>query len=213
MADSIQSKLIGSLQGVTCQGALTPVPIKFILDEQDAHNQLTVVVEPTDINKLVVLPSMQGPAGAAQTLLMLSTDQNVQVRLNNIGDLTFSMSAAGPLVIPGLPDITQLEFTGIAGVEANVFITKIIGTQTLPVPPATPPIPAGNNKLDTFSATLSQTVFNLSSTPTNPTATLFFVEGVMYAGPSFFTLIGTTLTWLDVPFTLPAGARVDVFYQ
>jgi hypothetical protein len=61
---------------------------------------------------------------------------------------------------------------------------------------------------------LDQTVFILPSTPTNPGALMIFIEGVMYTAQSgFFTLVGSTITWLDIPFSIPAGARVEAVFQ
>ena len=106
----------------------------------------------------------------------------------------------------------------MAGVNAKVFITKLSGTQSLPVPPGSGGAPpAGTFRLEDLGpATAGQTVFTLPSTPTNPSALLLFVEGVQYSAVNgFFTVVGTTLTWLDAapPGALPAGARVEAYYQ
>lgn len=210
----IEAKITGGLTGCTHQGRLTTIPFDFALADQDAHSQMTVVVEAADVLKSVPLPLSQGGTGTSQTLLLIQSDQEVQVRLNGVADLHFALSANGPMILPGLPEVTQLEFTGVAG-DANVHITKIIGVQTLVAPPGGGGgVPAGGLRLENLGpATIGQTTFVLPSTPTNPTAALLLVEGIGYSSPTFFTLSGTALTWLDVPFTLPAGARVEILYQ
>lgn len=215
MAQPIETKLTGNLTGVTRDGPLTPVPLNFALINQAAHSQLTVVVAPSDVLKSVPLPTSQGGVAADQTFLMIRSDEDTQVRLNGVADLHFSITQDGPLILPGLPEVTQLEFTGIAGVDAKVFITKVVGTQTLPVPPGGGAgVPVGGLRLENLGpATIGQTAFVLPSTPSNPAAALLLIEGIGYSSPTFFTLSGTALTWLDVPFTLPAGARVEILYQ
>jgi len=194
---------------------LTPVSLNFLLTQQDAHSQQTVVVEPGDVLKVVALSASPGGSGTAQTFLMIRSDQDVQVRLNGVADLAFSVSKNGPFVLPGLPEVTQLEFTSVVAVDAKVFITKVSGTQSLPVPSGGGGgTPLGGMRLESLGpATLGQTAFVLPSTPSNPAAALLLIEGVGYTSPTFFTLSGTSLTWLDVPFTLPAGARVEILYQ
>jgi len=215
MAQLIETRITGQLTGATREGMLTPVSLNFLLTQQDAHSQQTVVVEPGDVLKVVALPASPGGSGTAQTFLMIRSDQDVQVRLNGVADLAFSVSKNGPFVLPGLPEVTQLEFTSVVAVDAKVFITKVSGTQSLPAPSGGGGgTPLGGMRLENIgSATIGQTAFVLPSTPSNPAAALLLIEGVGYTSPTFFTLSGTSLTWLDVPFTLPAGARVEILYQ
>lgn len=216
MPTPIETRLTGNLTGVTNDGPLTPVPLGFTLIGQAAHSQFTVNVASTDVLKSVSLPTSPGGAGTAQTLLMIRSDQNTQVRLNGVPALHFSISQDGPLILPGLPEITQLEFTGI-GTTAKVFITKIVGTQTLPVPSGGGAgVPVGGLRLENLGpATLGQTAFTLAATPTNPTAAVLFIDGVQTSSPTFFTLSGTALTWLDAaPFgAFAGGERVEILYQ
>ena len=216
MAQLIESKIAGLLTGATREGILTPVPLDFSLCNQDSHLQLTVVVEPTDTLKVIQLPVMSGGGSTAQTLLMLRSDQDFQVRLNATPELTFSVSANGPMVLPGLPEVTQLEFSGVAGVDAKVFITKLVGTQSLPAPPATGNLPpAGTFRMESLgTATAGQTAFTLPSTPTNPSAVVLFVEGIQYSeSGGAFTVAGAVVTWNDSFFVMPLGARVEAYYQ
>jgi len=198
----IEATISGGLTGCTQQGLLTLVPFTFTLASQNAHNQLTVVVETSDVLKPVALPVSPGGAGTDQTLLLVQSDENVQVRLNGVVDLHFAISANGPMILPGLPEVTLLEFTGVAATNATVFITKVVGTQALAAPPGGGAgIPVGGLRLEDIGpATLGQTAFVLPTTPSNPAAAVLFVKGVQYSNPTFFTLSGTALTWLDVPF-------------
>jgi len=211
----ITAKTTGNLLGSTCQGVLTPVPLNFSLTGQDAHVQQTFVVEPADALKFASLPLLSGSVGKKQTLFLLQTDTEVQVRLNSVIDRTYSLPAGGIMMLPGLPEVNHLEFTGIASTNATVFVTKIVGTQTLPVPPggASPPAPGALRTENLGPATIGQTVFALPSVPTNPLNAVLYVEGIGYISPTFFTISSNSLTWLDVPFTLPAGARVEILYQ
>jgi len=213
----IEAKITGGLTGCTQQGSLTLVPFNFSLLDQDAHTQMTVVVAPADVLKPAVLPVLPGGSGTAQTLLVLQSDTPVQVRLNGVVDLHFAIAANAPMILPGLPEVTTLEFTGVATTNATIFVTKLSGIQTLTAPPGggTGTIAGGLRLEDIGPATGGQTAFVLPSTPTNPDAAILYVEGVAYTSPSFFTLSGTALTWLDTnpPGALPNGARVEILYQ
>lgn len=211
--DPIEARLAGALSGQTEEGSLTPIDLAFTLLNQDAHAQLTATVAPTDVDKEICLPQQQGPPGTQQTMLLIKSDLDVQVKLNDIAQLTFALEAGGALVIPGQPEITNIKLTGIAATQAKVFITKIIGTSDLPIITPSPGGGGGSFVLDKFTATAGQTVFTLSQTPADVNVVLLFVEGVEYSPPVFFTVVGTTLTWLDVPFTMPLNARVEAFYQ
>jgi hypothetical protein len=66
---------------------------------------------------------------------------------------------------------------------------------------------------DEFTATGGQTVFVLSETfALNGMATVT-VNGVRYAQGTNYTISGTTLTWLDTPFTLEVGDCIIALYE
>jgi hypothetical protein len=64
-----------------------------------------------------------------------------------------------------------------------------------------------------FTATAAQTVFTLSQAFALAGLSILFINGVGYAEGAEYTIAGTTLTWLDVPFALEAGDRVVVKFQ
>jgi len=210
---AIRTSVRASIGGNTEGGALAAAAYDFYLDDQDQHNQLTVTVEPGDVLKPVTLPTQPAEAGAKQTFFMLRTDGDIQVRLNDNTTLTFSIAANGLMVFSGLPEISRMEFSyvGAGTEEVKVHITKIIGDQLLPDPGG--PGGAIGRVEDKWAATIGQTVFTLTRAPEEPDSWPLFIEGVQYSSPDFFTVSGTTLTWLDVPFTLPAGARVEFYYE
>jgi len=211
----VTASLTGQVGGQTLGGVMSTVPFALSLVDQDDHFQTTVTVVASDVDKLICLPTGQGPAGSKQTLFLLTTDEDVQIKLNAVADLTFVLEAGGQFILGGLPEISQVELTGVATSVAKVTIVKWIGTSTLPEPVATPGSPVSiPHTLDNFTATIGQTAFTLSKTPTQATTLLLFVEGVMYSvAGAFITVAGTTVTWLDIPFTMPAGARVEAYYQ
>lgn len=65
---------------------------------------------------------------------------------------------------------------------------------------------------DIFAPTMGQTVFVLGATPVAGTVT-FKVSGQDYSQlGSYFTLVGATVTWLDVPFSLTPNDEILVAY-
>jgi hypothetical protein len=65
---------------------------------------------------------------------------------------------------------------------------------------------------DLFVATALQTVFALSRAPRSQAITKMYVNGRIQTPATDFTVVGTTLTWLDVGFTLAAGYAIRVEY-
>ena len=65
---------------------------------------------------------------------------------------------------------------------------------------------------DVFAPTNLQTVFTLSQV-WNGVFAVVYVNGTEYVLSIDFTIIGTMLTWLDVPFTLAVGDRLVVDYD
>ncbi len=215
MSTPVTAKFSTALEGSTCQGQLSPARITLNLVDQDAHTQLTVVCEPGNAAKAVALPSAQGTAASAQTYFLLSTDENVQVRLNGVAELTYNITAGGFLGFSGQPEVSLVELTSIDDVNATVAISKVMGSDALPNPPGGGAgSPAGGLRLEDIGpAVASQTAFTLPSTPTNPAAAVLYVDGVQYSNPTFFTIAGVTLTWLDGPFAMAGAERVEVLYQ
>lgn len=65
---------------------------------------------------------------------------------------------------------------------------------------------------DAYVAIAAQTLFTLSSIPAVPAAVLFFVNGQKQTYTTNYTVVGTTLTWLNVGFSMSAGDEVAAFY-
>jgi hypothetical protein len=66
---------------------------------------------------------------------------------------------------------------------------------------------------ETFTITTNgQTVFSLTQTPKDTANVIFFVNGIAYNITIDYTVVGTTLTWLNVDFTLQTSDRVTAEY-
>lgn len=65
---------------------------------------------------------------------------------------------------------------------------------------------------DEFTATPAQTVFTLRFTPLDLDTVTVRVNGVLYDDVADWTVLATTLTWLDTPFALAAGDSVIARY-
>lgn len=57
----------------------------------------------------------------------------------------------------------------------------------------------------------AQTVFTLPTTPTRPDGVVMVVNGASYFPPTYFTVSGDTVTWLDL-FVLEATDAVQFKY-
>ncbi len=66
---------------------------------------------------------------------------------------------------------------------------------------------------DEFIPTAGQTVFTLSSGPTDSNSTVVVVNGVIADDTTDYTVSGTTLTWLDTEHTLNGSDKLLVRYQ
>ncbi len=66
---------------------------------------------------------------------------------------------------------------------------------------------------DGFTPTPAQTVFTLSQVPIPGGLALVTVNGIEYEQGTSWTLVGTTLTWLNAPFSLGVTDRLVVRYQ
>jgi hypothetical protein len=65
---------------------------------------------------------------------------------------------------------------------------------------------------ETYTPLLGQTVFTLSFTPAQPSQVDFLVNEAKFVNGSDYTVVGTTLTWLDVEFTLDPGDKAEAIY-
>lgn len=66
---------------------------------------------------------------------------------------------------------------------------------------------------DEFVPTLGQVTFILSAAPLDPNSFSLHINGVVYDDGLDFTVSGTTLTWLNTPFSLDATDKLLARYQ
>lgn len=210
---TIRTSLKGTLSGATEGGSLCSTAFSFDLDNQDTHGKDAFTIDPGDTARVLTLSTRQQEFGLKQTLFLLQTTGDVEIRLNGFADLAFSLKANGILAFSGQPEVGTIEVTSLQPTEFKIVVSRVFGPSTLPDPGNGPPAPGGGAPLvmDQFAATAGQTAFVLSQTPSG--AVGMYVEGVFYSSPVFFTRIGTAVTWLDVPFVLPLGARVEFVYN
>jgi len=69
-----------------------------------------------------------------------------------------------------------------------------------------------NASVDVFTTTVGQTVFTLSSTPASVAGVSFYHAGQLRP-PTDYTVVGTTVTWLDLPYTFVAGEEIIIKYN
>lgn len=104
MATPISAVLSGTLTGATQQGALTPIPLAFVLDAQTGHQQGSAQVNAGESKTITLPTNLGGPVATpdAQTLFLLTCDVgNVNITLNGtVGPFNFKKSG-GVMVIPG----------------------------------------------------------------------------------------------------------------
>jgi hypothetical protein len=79
--------------------------------------------------------------------------------------------------------------------------------------PVTPGAVADHVQTDIYSATGGQTNFTLTKTPNDPNDVKMMINGVDYINGADYSITGTTCTWLNVPFTLSAGDKVELVYH
>lgn len=66
---------------------------------------------------------------------------------------------------------------------------------------------------DEFVPTLGQVTFVLSSVPTDLNSISLHVNGIAYDDVTDYTVSGTTLTWLNTPFSLETTDKLLARYQ
>jgi hypothetical protein len=65
---------------------------------------------------------------------------------------------------------------------------------------------------ETYTPLLGQTAFTLAVAPPQPAQVDFFVNTTKFVNGADYSVAGTTLTWLDVEFTLDPGDSVEAIY-
>lgn len=142
-----------------------------------------------------------------------STFDNGAITLSATVDGTTIASATVTQAV--IEESTALHFTGVPEAGQNIYAVHLGGLTNQLVPSAgsvTAETLATNLKaftVDKFTATLGQTVFNLSTPPASSQSILVTANGSVYTDNVDFTLTGTTLT---LAVGLAAGARVTVFH-
>lgn len=71
----------------------------------------------------------------------------------------------------------------------------------------------GYPAIEKFVPALAQTVFTMSGSPTPTIQPILTVNGVEYEKGVNYTISGSTLTWLDTPFTLDASDDLRIYYS
>lgn len=74
-------------------------------------------------------------------------------------------------------------------------------------------IPADHHRTDQFTPTPAQTLFPLSATPVDPLDTHMSVNGQLQVYGTNFTVVGSTLSWLNVGFMLGPSDYVTIDYD
>lgn len=77
-------------------------------------------------------------------------------------------------------------FLGVTGIQGDTGIAGVTGLGT-----------GGDTLYIPSSVTNGQTMFTLSPTPTNTTSVLMLINGGAYFAPTYFTVSGANVTWLN----------------
>jgi len=105
--------------------------------------------------------------------------------------------------------------TGVFGIRGATGIQGNTGTQGNTGVQGVTGVGIGTDFLirDTFTGSVSnnQTAFVLSMTPSDTLLVQMEINGVIYRSTAFFTVVGTSLTWLDI-FLLVSSDVVDIVY-
>ena len=135
-AAPISASLAGTLTGATAQGALTPIPLGYLLSAQGGHQQNTVSVEAGETKPISIPTNLAGPVATPnpQTLLLITCDvANVNITFNAlgvpVGPFNFK-KPGGVLAIPGtinnLP-VSDLSIDNAGSQRATVSVTALYG--------------------------------------------------------------------------------------
>jgi len=122
---------------------------------------------------ITTLPISKGGTNSGTALV------NDKIMISNTGAIVESGSIPN-----GITATTQLTSDNSAKVATTAFVHSLIPTYSNPV-------------TDVFTPTLGQTVFILSQTRSAEFHFILTVGGLMMRAGVHFTVLGTTLTWLD----------------
>jgi hypothetical protein len=136
MATPISATLSGTLTGATAQGALTAIPLGYMLQAQGGHQQNNVQVEAGETKVVTIPTNLAGPIAAPnpQTLVLLTCDVgNVNITLNSlgvpVGPFNFT-KPGGVLVLPGrinnLP-VADISVQNAGTQRATISLTALYG--------------------------------------------------------------------------------------
>ena len=96
-----------------------------------------------------------------------------------------------------------------AGTGINLTILNVAGDEQVEINATG----VGSTPVDEhFFAIANQTVFTLGTAPAVASAVQFYVNGVKYVFGIDYTVVGTTVTWLNGDFNMEAGDTVDIYY-
>lgn len=165
--------------------------------------------------------------GSIRGIVIFATNSFIKVYRTSLGStfdtgaITLSATVDGTTVASAtvtqavIEESTALHFTGVPELGQNIYAVHLGGLTNQLVPSAgsvTAETLATNLKaftVDKFTATLGQTVFNLSTPPASSQSIIVTANGSVYTDNVDFTMTGTTLT---LAVGLAAGARVTVFH-
>jgi len=112
-----------------------------------------------------------------------------------VGD-TLTDDQGNPLLTQGSTGILgSTGISGTTGIQGNTGIGA-----------------AGDNLFIPGSITNGQTAFTLSPTPTNTTSVIMLINGGAYFPPTYFTVSGANVTWLNA-FALVSTDAVSFRYS
>tara|TARA_B100001109_G_C18642689_1_gene371365 strand:+ start:308 stop:616 length:309 start_codon:yes stop_codon:yes gene_type:complete len=96
----------------------------------------------------------------------------------------------------------------LSGVDASTGQIRVLESGDVPVDSSG--VAVGDTNF-TPSVANDQTAFTLPTTPTRPDGVVMIINGASYFPPTYFTVSGTSVTWLDL-FTLVSTDAVQFKY-
>jgi hypothetical protein len=109
--------------------------------------------------------------------------------------------------------VDKMKVGAFVQVQSNTVLYRCTSLSPLTFVPfaggggGTPPV------VDQFTAIAAQTIFVLSTAPSDPSTLLFFINGARQTYGSDFSVSGSTLTFLAPSFILSAGDQVAAHYS
>ena len=167
----------------------------------------TIRVDPTSNPQTVNLPSIE------------VADAGRLIEVKEVGG-----GAAGSLltnlvtIAPSSGDTVDGQSSFEISMQRGSVILRSDGASDWMITGAYLPISAGasaadHHQTDQFTATALQTAFVLSKVPADPVDVVMHVNGQRQRNGVDFSIVGTTVTWLDVQFTLSGGDAVQLDYD